>query len=65
MRVEYLTEKEVSKITRFALPTLRSHRQEKIGIPFIKAGRAVRYSINDVVNFMESRKVDTNSEAET
>ena len=62
MKVEYLTEKEVAKITRFALPTLRSHRQVKTGIPYIKAGRSVRYSIKDVMNFMESRKVETNCE---
>jgi hypothetical protein len=59
MQAQYLTEREVSQITKFALPTLRNHRQQGIGIPYVKANRAVRYSLQDVLRYMESRKIKT------
>lgn len=55
----YITEKEVSEITKFALPTLRNHRHEGTGIPYFKIGRSVRYSVKDVYRFMESHKIKT------
>lgn len=57
--VQYITEREVARITGFALPTLRNHRFRGIGIPYIKAGRAIRYSLKDVVSYMESRRIKT------
>jgi hypothetical protein len=56
---KYITEKEVHHITRLALSTLRNHRHLGIGIPYIKIGRAVRYSLPDVIGFMESKKIQT------
>ena len=56
---KYLTEKQVSEITNRALSTLRNDRFLSRGIPYIKAGRSVRYNLEDVVNYMESRKVTT------
>jgi predicted DNA-binding transcriptional regulator AlpA len=54
----YVDEKEVSKITGLALPTLRNHRHLRTGIPYVKAtNRAVRYSLKDVIAYMESRKI--------
>jgi hypothetical protein len=55
----YITEVEVSKITSRALQTLRNDRHCGRGFPYIKVGRSVRYSINDVVRYMESRKIET------
>ncbi len=55
----YLGEKEVSKMTRRALSTLRNDRFLRRGIPYCKIGKSVRYNINDVIDFMESRKVQT------
>ena len=55
----YLNETEVSKITGRALSTLRNERFRGEGIPYIKVGRSVRYSLEDLVRFMESRKVKT------
>lgn len=56
---QYLTEHDVSKILKRALPTLRNDRHRGKGVPYIKCGRSVRYSITDVIDFMESRKVHT------
>jgi len=57
MRKEYLTEREVSKLTGRALSTLRNDRQMGNGFPFVKWGRFVRYRKQDVIDFMEARKI--------
>jgi len=54
---KYLNEKQVSELTGLGLSTLKNHRFEKRGIPFVKAGRSVRYNSKDVLEFMESNKV--------
>lgn len=57
--VRYLNEQEVSHITGFALSTLRNHRHHRKGIPYLKCGRAIRYSLGDVLSYMESRRIRT------
>jgi len=54
----YLTEKEVSKIVKRALSSLRNDRMYNRGIIFVKMGRSVRYNLEDVKNYMESRKIE-------
>ena len=56
---QYLTEREVSQMTRRALSTLRNERAAGRGMPYIKVGRSVRYSLADVIRYMEERKVNT------
>ncbi|MCG6533980.1 MAG: DNA-binding protein [Syntrophales bacterium LBB04] len=60
-KIRYITEREVSSITGLALPTLRNHRFIRCGIPYSKLGRAVRYKLEDVLHFCESRKIETNN----
>jgi len=55
----YLNEKEVSQLTGIALPTLRNHRFSGTGINYCKIGRSVRYNQADVIEFMESHKIET------
>jgi predicted DNA-binding transcriptional regulator AlpA len=55
----YLHEQKVSEITGRALSTLRNERFNRKGIPYIKVGRSVRYSHEDVIAFMENRKIKT------
>lgn len=63
---KYINEKEVSRITGLALPTLRNHRHLRTGIPYIKATRrAIRYSLEDVISFMESRKIVPKGDTQT
>ena len=59
METRWVNEKEVSRITGFALPTLRNDRHLKKGIPYMKRGRSVRYCLKDVHNYMEARRVET------
>ena len=58
-QIKYLTEQEVSMITHMALSTLRNDRFNGRGISYCKVGRSVRYNLNDVVDYMESRKIST------
>lgn len=58
MKAQYLTEREVSRLTSRALSTLRNDRQNGVGLPYVKWGsRFVRYNKQDVIDFMEARKV--------
>lgn len=53
----YLTEKEVAEMTGLSLSNLRNARFQGRGLPYVKVGRSVRYSLTDVIDYMESRKV--------
>ena len=57
MEKEYLTEREVYELTGRALSTLRNDRHAGNGFPYVKWGRFVRYRKQDVIEFMEARKV--------
>jgi hypothetical protein len=59
--IRYLNEQQVGQIVGRALSTLRNERAAGKGIPYIKAGRSVRYNLADVVRYMEERKVETNN----
>ena len=54
----WLDENEVSRLTMLSLSTLRAHRFYRKGIPYSKVGRSVRYSWDDVAEFMASRRID-------
>jgi len=56
---KYLTEYEVKEIINRSVQTLRNDRSLGRGIPYIKCGRSVRYGLDDVIEFMESRKIRT------
>ena len=58
-KVQYLKEQEVSSLTGIALPTLRNHRSKGCGLPYIKFGSAVRYSNQDVIDYFERHKIQT------
>ena len=55
----WINEKEVMEMTGRKLPTLRNDRFLGRGIPYSKMGKSVRYAIEDIVKFMESRRVST------
>jgi len=57
--VQYLNEKQVATITGRALSTLRNERFLGKGMPYIKIGKSVRYKYDDIIEFMESRKIKT------
>ena len=59
MEKKYISERDVTKITGFALPTLRNHRSQGKGIPYLKIGKAVRYDYEAVIRFMEGHAIKT------
>lgn len=59
---KYLNEREVSEITGFAVQTLRNHRFQSVGIPYLVVGkRAIRYRPQDIEKFMEKTRIDPES----
>lgn len=56
----YLRDKEVNNFTGIGLPTLRNHRSLNKGLPFIKMGKTILYDKEDIIAYMEKRKVQTN-----
>ena len=58
-QIKYLNEKQVSEMTGRALSTLRNERFLGKGMPYIKIGKSVRYRLDEVVKFMESKRVET------
>ncbi len=54
---KYIDEKQVAALTGLALSTLRNDRSTQRRIPYIKVGRSVRYSLDDVIAFMERHKI--------
>jgi hypothetical protein len=59
---KWLTEKEVAEMTGRSVQSLRNDRSMKRGIPYFKLGKSVRYAINDVVSWMNSRRISTSDD---
>lgn len=55
---QYVNEKEVSRVTGLAVQTLRNYRHLGKGPAYCKVGRAIRYRMEDVVNFMDEQRVE-------
>ncbi len=56
---KFLNESQVSAITGRAVQTLRNDRSLRQGIPFVKFRRSVRYSLEDVMEFLNQHRVET------
>ena len=57
-RQQWMNEKEAAKMLSMSVYTLRQHRHKGIGIPYVKYGKSVRYSLGDIVNFMQLHKIN-------
>jgi hypothetical protein len=58
-RFRYITEQEVSELTGRGLQTLRNDRHMGRGFPYTKLGRSVRYRLGEILDIMESRRIET------
>jgi len=56
-RAMWVDEREISRIIGVAIQTLRNWRFQRRGPAYSKVGRAVRYRLDDVIRFMEERRV--------
>jgi hypothetical protein len=50
-----LTEREVHLLTGRSLQRLRNERCRRVGIPYIKDGRSVRYRLGDVLDHLAAQ----------
>lgn len=57
IQAEFLTEKQVSELTGIPVPTLQNQRYYSTGLPYIKVGRLVRYSLEEVREYMKKATV--------
>ena len=55
----FISDREVSRLLEIARQTLCNWRSQQKGPRYVKSGRLVRYDLNDVLAFMEARKVGT------
>jgi len=54
---QWVNEKQVSALTGISLSTLRKYRLWGKGPTYSKIGRSVRYALADVLEYMESRRI--------
>jgi predicted DNA-binding transcriptional regulator AlpA len=54
---KFIDEKQVSKLTGLAVQTLRNWRGQGRGFPYAKISRSIRYDIDDVLKYIEARKI--------
>jgi hypothetical protein len=59
---KWISEKEVEAMTGRKLQTLRNDRSHGRGFPYVKNGKSVRYLVDDVVAFMEARRISTSDD---
>ena len=55
----FISDREVSRITGIGRQTLANWRCQQRGPRYVKSGRLVRYAMNDILAYMEARKVGT------
>lgn len=53
----YLNEFEVEALTGYPVPRLRKDRSKRIGMPYVSMPRCIRYSLEDVLAYMERHKI--------
>ena len=51
-----LTETELAELVGLSVAGIRNQRARKIGVPFVKFGRSVRYRAEDVETYINSRR---------
>ena len=57
--MKYYTTEETAELVGVSASTLKQNRLKKIGIPYRKIGRLVRYSLEDIQNYMDANRVET------
>ena len=61
---KFLTTRQVNEMTGIAQQTLANARHRGRGIPYSKIGASIRYALTDVLNFLESHRIDPEARGE-
>jgi hypothetical protein len=62
-RAERLNEKQLAERWDVSVRTLQAARVRGTGVPFVRIGRAVRYRMEDVLDYEQSRLRTSTSES--
>jgi predicted DNA-binding transcriptional regulator AlpA len=62
MNDKMLTDEEVSKFLAVSINTVRSWRRKKVGPPWHKVQRSVRYRESEIIEWVEKQRQDGDSE---
>ena len=57
--MKLIDERATSEMTDLKVQTLRNHRAKGVGLPYVKLGRAIRYSLDDIQRYIEAHRVQT------
>ncbi|MBN1548486.1 MAG: helix-turn-helix domain-containing protein [Syntrophaceae bacterium] len=52
-----IKENEAAHLMKMSVQTLRNHRTQGKGCPYLKIGRSVRYSVADIEKYLERCRV--------
>ena len=55
---EWLNPREVNEEFNFSTSTLAKWRMNNLNLPFSKMGKYIRYKRDDIIQFLESNKVE-------
>lgn len=56
-----ITAKELAEILGVSQETLAQNRYLGTGVPYIKVGARIRYSLDDVIAYLEANRTSTNA----
>jgi excisionase family DNA binding protein len=59
-----LSADEVAQLTGLSIDTLAQWRSQRRGIPYLKIGRAIRYDLTDVQNYLRGCRVSVSDSKE-
>lgn len=59
---EYLDTASTASLTGISRSTLEKWRVYGGGIPFIRAGRLIRYARHDIIEWMQARRLESTSQ---
>jgi hypothetical protein len=55
---QYVNDVEAARILSVSPQTLRNYRHRRLGPPYSKRGRMIRYLISDLLDFMAAGRID-------
>jgi hypothetical protein len=56
-------EQEAAKLLKRGVQSLRNDRSMRRGLPYIKVGRSVRYSLEDIQEYLKAHRVKPEEQA--
>ena len=54
---EHIGEEAATRLMGLSKFTLRNYRHLRKGPPYVRIGRAIRYRVGDILDFLDSRKI--------